>query len=217
VVIWLTGLSSAGKTTLGKSLLQHFHSKGHAVETLDGDLVRQHLCKDLDFSKKGRDENVRRIGFVAELLSRHGVNVIVSAISPYRAAREEIRIRIPDFVEVCVNAPVGVCESRDVMGLYRKARAGELLQFSGIDDPYESPAQPEVECRADRETIEESVQKSSNLFGLAIISTFELSTDLSMNQSSLPIQLCAAANSRESVPFTAARTDDQSDRPLELK
>ena len=159
MVIWLTGLSSAGKTTLAKCLSQRFLSTGRAIELLDGDIVRQHLCKDLDFSKNGRDENVRRIGFVAALLSKHGVAVIVSAISPYRAIREEVRNRIDHFVEVYVNAPVDVCEGRDVKGLYRKARAGELLHFSGIDDPYEPPVQPEVECRTDLETIEESVGK----------------------------------------------------------
>jgi adenylylsulfate kinase len=126
---------------------------------LDGDVVRQRLCKDLGFSKKDRDENIRRIGFVAEILSRNGVIVIVSAISPYRELRQEVRRAVDTFVEVYVNAPLEVCERRDVKGLYRKARAGEIRGFSGIDDPYEPPLEPEVECRTDLESVDESVAK----------------------------------------------------------
>jgi bifunctional enzyme CysN/CysC len=159
LVVWLTGLSSAGKTTLGEELFDRLRATGRKVEMLDGDIVRQRLCKGLGFSKQDRDENIRRVGFVAELLAKHGVIVIVSAISPYRAIREEVRSRIPGFIEVYVNAPLDVCEHRDVKGLYRKARAGELRGFTGIDDPYEPPLQPEVECRTDLETVEESVQK----------------------------------------------------------
>lgn len=159
LVIWLTGLSSAGKSTLGEELFDRLRAAGRKVEMLDGDIVRRRLSKDLGFSKRDRDENIRRIGFVAELLSKHGVMVIVSAISPYRAIRDEVRARIPSFVEVYVNAPIEVCEHRDVKGLYRKARAGELRGFTGIDDPYEPPLQPEVECRTDLETVEESTQK----------------------------------------------------------
>ncbi len=158
-VVWLTGLSSAGKTTLAAELFDRLRSSGLKVELLDGDLVRQRLSKDLGYSKEDRDENIRRIGFVAELLARNGVTVIVSAISPYRALRAEVRLLIPDFVEVYVNAPLDVCEGRDVKGLYRRARAGELHGFTGIDDPYEPPLQPEVECRTDLETVEESVEK----------------------------------------------------------
>lgn len=158
-VVWLTGLSSSGKSTLGEGLCRHFETLGRRVELLDGDIVRQRLCKGLGFSKEDRDENIRRIGFVAELLARNGVIVVVSAISPYRAVRDEIRGRIPAFVEVYVNAPLAVCERRDVKGLYRQARAGLLHGFTGIDDPYEAPLQPEVECRTDAETPAESVQK----------------------------------------------------------
>jgi adenylyl-sulfate kinase len=158
-VVWLTGLSSAGKSTLGEDLFDRLRIAGHKVEVLDGDIVRQRLCKDLGYSKQDRDENIRRIGFVAELLAKNGVIVIVSAISPYRAARDEVRRRIPGFIEVYVNAPIEVCEHRDVKGLYRKARAGLLPAFTGIDDPYEPPLQPEIECRTDLETVEESVQK----------------------------------------------------------
>ncbi|MGH2415551.1 MAG: adenylyl-sulfate kinase, partial [Microcystaceae cyanobacterium] len=131
----------------------------YCVEVLDGDIVRQNLTKGLGFSKEDRDENIRRIGFVAHLLTRHGVIVLVSAISPYRAIREEVKERIGDFVEVFVNAPLTVCEKRDVKGLYQKARAGEIKGFTGIDDPYEPPFNPEVECRTDLEELEESVNK----------------------------------------------------------
>ena len=159
VVIWLTGLSSAGKTTIGEALLDRLRGMGYKIEMLDGDVVRQHLSKGLGFSREDRDENIRRIGFVAELLARNSVFVIVSAISPYRATRDEVRGLTPCFTEVYVNAPLEVCESRDVKGLYRKARAGALRGFTGIDDPYEPPLDPEVECRTDLETVEESVQK----------------------------------------------------------
>ncbi len=162
LVLWLTGLSSAGKSTLGEGICEHLRQLGYKVELLDGDTIRQRLSKDLGFSKQDRDENIGRIGFVAELLARNGVFVIVSAISPYRAARDEIRRRIPDFIEVFVNAPIEICESRDVKGLYRKARIGELRGFTGIDDPYEVPLRPDVECRTDRETVQESVRKILN-------------------------------------------------------
>jgi adenylylsulfate kinase len=132
---------------------------GIRVELLDGDTVRRNLCKGLGFSKEDRDENIRRIGFVAELLTRNGVVVLVSAISPYRAIREEVRRKIADFVEVYVNAPLSVCEQRDVKGLYRKARSGQLPGFTGVDDPYEAPEKPEVECRTDLETPQESAER----------------------------------------------------------
>jgi len=159
MVIWLTGLSSAGKTTLGKDLLERLRARGKNVEMLDGDVIRHQICKDLGFSRNDRDENVRRIAFVADLLARNGIIVIVSAISPYRATRDEVRRRTTNFIEVYVNAPLEVCELRDVKGLYKKARAGEIREFSGIDDVYEPPLQPEVECRTDLESVEESVQK----------------------------------------------------------
>jgi adenylyl-sulfate kinase len=134
-------------------------ARGHRVELLDGDEVRRHLSRGLGFSKEDRNENVRRIGFVAEMLARHGVIAIVSAISPYREARDELRSSSSNFLEVYVNASLKVCEERDVKGLYRKARSGELPRFTGIDDPYEPPLFPEVECRTDRETIAESAEK----------------------------------------------------------
>lgn len=157
--IWFTGLSGSGKTTIRMALEQELRNRGLKVEVLDGDIVRQNLTKGLGFSKEDRDENIRRIGFVSHLLTRNGVIVMVSAISPYRAIREEVRARIGDFVEVYVNAPLEVCEKRDVKGLYKRARAGEIKQFTGIDDPYEPPANPEIECRTDLETLDESVAK----------------------------------------------------------
>jgi adenylylsulfate kinase len=159
VTVWFTGLSGAGKTTVSQAVEKELRSQGYKIEVLDGDIVRQNLTKGLGFSKADRDENIRRIGFVAHLLTRNGVIVLVSAISPYREIREEVRQRIGDFVEVYVNAPLEICEQRDVKGLYKKARAGEIKNFTGIDDPYEPPLNPEVECKTDQETIEESVAK----------------------------------------------------------
>ena len=159
VTIWFTGLSGAGKTTITKALAEHLNQKDYSIEVLDGDVVRQNLTKGLGFSKEDRDENIRRIGFVANLLTKHGVIVLVSAISPYQQIRQEVREKIGDFVEVFVNAPLATCESRDVKGLYKKAREGEIKGFTGIDDPYEAPLDPEVECRTDLETLEESLSK----------------------------------------------------------
>ena len=163
-VIWLTGLSSAGKTTLGVCVAQWLSARGWKVELLDGDQMRQQLCRDLQFSKKDREENVRRIAAVAELLVKHGVIAIVSVISPYRSGRDEARRRISRFIEVYVNAPVEVCEQRDTKGLYRKARARQLTGFTGIDDPYEPPLRPEVECRTDKESVTESANKILRCF-----------------------------------------------------
>ncbi|HEY9626574.1 MAG TPA: adenylyl-sulfate kinase [Coleofasciculaceae cyanobacterium] len=159
VTVWFTGLSGAGKTTIRMEVEQRLRAQGRRVEVLDGDIVRQNLTKGLGFSKEDRDENIRRIGFVAHLLSRNGVIVLVSAISPYRQIRDEVRDKIGDFVEVYVNAPLAVCEQRDVKGLYKKARAGEIKQFTGIDDPYEPPLNAEVECRTDGESLSESALK----------------------------------------------------------
>ena len=126
---------------------------------LDGDSVRQHLGSDLGFSRSDREENIRRIAFVAGLLARHDVIVLVSAIAPYRALREEVRKRVGRLVEVYVNAPLSVCEQRDVKGLYGRGRRGEMRHLTGIDDPYEAPLTPEVECHTDVETVQESAQK----------------------------------------------------------
>lgn len=159
LTVWFTGLSSAGKTTLSQGLYERLRARGYRVELLDGDIVRQHLSRDLGFTKQDRDENIRRIGYVAKLLTRNGVIVLVSAISPYRAAREEVRSGIGDFVEVYVNAPLKICEQRDVKGLYRKARAGQIRGFTGVNDPYEPPLEPEIECRTDRETVAAGVDR----------------------------------------------------------
>jgi len=159
VTVWLTGLSSAGKTTLSRAVYERLWALGYRTEMIDGDEVRKYLSRGLGFSKEDRDENIRRIGFLAELLTRNGVIVLVSAISPYREVRDEIRKRIGSFLEVFVNAPLSVCEGRDVKGLYRRARAGEIPSFTGIDDPYEPPLFPDVECRTDRETLVESCEK----------------------------------------------------------
>jgi bifunctional enzyme CysN/CysC len=159
LTVWFTGLSSAGKSTISKAVFEKLWARGYKVELLDGDAVRQNLSKGLGFSKEDRDENVRRIGFVAELLTRNGVIALVSLISPYRHVREEVRRRIGNFVEVFVHAPLEVCEQRDVKGLYRRARAGEFHGMTGVDDPYEPPVSPEIECRTDHETAAESVAK----------------------------------------------------------
>ena len=159
VTVWFTGLSGAGKTTITDALTAKLRDRGAKLEVLDGDIVRTNLTKGLGFSKEDRDENVRRIGFVSHLLTRNGVIVLVSAISPYRNIRDEVRERIGDFMEVYVSAPVEVCEQRDVKGLYAKARSGEIKQFTGISDPYEAPLNPEINCETHKETLEESVGK----------------------------------------------------------
>ncbi|NJK65700.1 MAG: adenylyl-sulfate kinase [Microcoleus sp. SU_5_3] len=157
-ILWFTGLSGSGKTTISKALEPELKARGCKVEILDGDVVRTHLSKGLGFSKEDRDTNIRRIGFVAHLLSRNGVAAIAAAISPYRAIRDEIRTMEPNFVEIYVKAPLATCEARDVKGLYAKARAGEIKGFTGIDDPYEEPINPEIVCDTDCESVAESVK-----------------------------------------------------------
>ena len=142
--VWFTGMSGAGKSTLAERVTTRLREAGAKVELLDGDVVRTHLSKGLGFSKEDRDTNIRRIGFVCELLARNGVIAVVAAISPYRAVREEVRERIGRFVEVYMHCPVEVLAERDVKGLYKKALAGEIGQFTGITDPYEPPNRPEV-------------------------------------------------------------------------
>jgi adenylylsulfate kinase len=157
--LWLTGMSGAGKSTISDQLMARFREGGAKVELLDGDIVRTNLSQGLGFSREDRDTNVRRIGFVSELLSRNGVIVVVAAISPYRATREEVRTRIENFVEVHVSCPVEVLAARDVKGLYKKALAGEVANFTGISDPYEPPEHAEVVVHSDKETLDESVGK----------------------------------------------------------
>ena len=158
-VIWLTGLSAAGKTTLGSTLCAHLRALGYRVEQLDGDEVRRDLSSDLGFSPADRDENVRRMGRFAHMLAGQGNVVVVSATSPFRQARLKLRDFIPNFIEVYVNAPVEVCEKRDRKNLYQRARVGQLRDVAGVDLPYEPPHRPQIECRTDRETVEESLQK----------------------------------------------------------
>jgi adenylylsulfate kinase len=158
-VIWFTGLSGSGKTTIAQIVEHKLLDAGVPIEILDGDVVRENLSKGLGFSKEDRDLNIRRIAFVAHLLQRNGAFVITAAISPYRAIRNEARAMIKDFVEVYAEAPLEVCEERDVKGLYAKARAGEIKGFTGIDDPYEPPSSPEVVCNTAEETPEQSAQK----------------------------------------------------------
>jgi len=154
--LWLTGLSGSGKSTLAQYVGPQLRTLGLSVEVLDGDRIRTNLSKGLGFSKEDRDTNIRRIGWVAKLLSRNGVATIVAAISPYDEARRWCREQIGDFVEVFVNCPLAVCERRDTKGLYAKARAGEIQHFTGIDDPYEAPADAEVIVHTDTETVAES-------------------------------------------------------------
>ena len=156
-VVWFTGLPSAGKSTLARLLEGALRRRGWPVEVLDGDEVRLRLTKGLGFSREDRDENIRRISFVARLLARHGVATITAAISPYRGAREEARREIGRFVEVYVKCALDTCVQRDVKGLYRRALAGEITNFTGISDPYEEPLAPEVTVQTDRESAEESV------------------------------------------------------------
>ena len=157
--LWFTGLSGAGKSTISERVFERMRTAGAKVELLDGDVVRTHLSKGLGFSKEDRDINIRRIGFVCELLSRNGVVAIVAAISPYREVREEVRARIGNFVEVYVDCPVEVLADRDVKGLYKRALAGEIGSFTGVSDPYEPPLHPEIVVDSSRETVEESVEK----------------------------------------------------------
>ena len=144
VAVWLTGLSGAGKTTISIPLCEKLEAMGYRVQRMDGDVVRQKLTRDLGFSKEDRDKNIERVTFVAERLVKHGVITVCAFISPYRAERQYARSEIGHFVEIFVKCPIEVCEERDVKGLSAKARAGEIKNFTGIDDPYESPENPEI-------------------------------------------------------------------------
>lgn len=157
--LWFTGLPSSGKSTLAQSVAAELRARGRAVEVLDGDVVRAHLSKGLGFSKEDRDENIRRIGFVCGLLSRHGVAAIAAAISPYRAIRDEVRASTEHFVEVYVKASVETCAQRDVKGLYKKALAGEIKNFTGVNDPYEPPLSPELTVETEKESPEQSAAR----------------------------------------------------------
>jgi adenylyl-sulfate kinase len=157
--LWFTGLSGAGKSTIARLVETSLRERGLRVEVLDGDVVRTNLSKGLGFSKEDRDINIRRIGFVCNLLSRNGVVAIAAAISPYRAVRDEVRKDTSRFVEVFVRCPLDTLVARDVKGLYKKALAGEIANFTGVSDPYEPPLNPEVILDTDRETPQESAGK----------------------------------------------------------
>jgi adenylyl-sulfate kinase len=161
--VWFTGLSGAGKSTLSVPIADRLRQLGHRVEVLDGDVVRTNLSKGLGFSKEDRDTNIRRIGFVSNLLARNGVVAITAAISPYREIRDEVRLMMTNdgagFVEVFVKCPIEVLAERDVKGLYKKALAGEIKNFTGVSDPYEEPINPEVVVDSSLESVDHSVEK----------------------------------------------------------
>ncbi len=158
-VVWLTGLSASGKSSIARAVLTELTTRALDAELLDGDDLRQTLCRDLGFSAEDRRENNRRIGELAAAHARAGKIVLVAAIAPFRETREELRARIGCFVEVFVDAPLAICESRDPKGLYRRAREGTLPGFTGIDSPYEQPVSPELHCRTGRETLAQSAGK----------------------------------------------------------
>ncbi len=174
--LWFTGLSGAGKTTISHLVETELHERGSRVEVLDGDVVRENLSKGLGFSKEDRDTNIRRIAFVADLLSRNGVPVITAAISPYRELRNEARELMGDrFIEVFVKASVEVCAERDVKGLYEKAFKGEIKEFTGVSDPYEPPLNPELILDTEHQSPEESAEAILSLLeGRQLIPAAEL-------------------------------------------
>ena len=158
--LWFTGLSGAGKTTIAEIVERELRERGHPVEVLDGDIVRTNLSKGLTFSREDRNINVLRIGFVANLLTRAGVGVIVSAISPFKEVRDQVRRNIGEgFIEVFVDAPLDVCADRDVKGLYKKAFSGQIPQFTGVSDPYEAPVAPELHIKTNEEEPAESAAR----------------------------------------------------------
>jgi adenylyl-sulfate kinase len=156
-VLWLTGLSGAGKSTVAAKLAPALAERGHRVELLDGDEVRTNLGQGLGFSRQDRDANIARIGYVAAKLAKHGVVVVVAAISPYRQARDQVRAQVDTFVEVHVAAPLATCAQRDPKGLYAKALAGEIAHFTGVSDPYEPPVAPELVLHTETESVDDSV------------------------------------------------------------
>ncbi len=158
-VLWMTGLSGAGKTTIALLLEEELKARGCKFERLDGDVVRESLTRDLGFSKEDRDKNIERVSFVAKLLSRNGVGCVCSFISPYQAVRDMVRAGTTNFIEVFIDAPLNVVIDRDVKGMYKKAIAGEIPNFTGISDPFEAPANPEIHIHTDQETPAESAQR----------------------------------------------------------
>ena len=158
MVLWLTGLSGSGKSTLAEKLYDELNRRGKRVERLDGDVLRG-VFPNTGFSKEARDEHIRRVGFMASRLEHHGVIVVASFISPYRTARDFVRNLCDNFIEVYIKASLDECKRRDVKGLYKKAMAGEITSFTGIDDPYEEPTQPELVIDTEQQTIDESVRQ----------------------------------------------------------
>ncbi len=158
-VLWFTGFSAAGKTTIADKVFYALQKSNNKLERLDGDVIRKNLTKGLSFSKEDRDENIRRIGFVANLLSRNGVGVVASFISPYKKQREDLRANVNNFIEIFVDAPLSVCEDRDPKGMYKKARSGKIERFTGISDPYEVPKNPDIHLLSNEESVIECVEK----------------------------------------------------------
>ena len=158
VTVWFTGLSGAGKSTIAEKLAKVLKERGRKVEIMDGDVVRTNLSKGLGFSKEDRDINIRRIGFVCDLLARNGVVAIAAAISPYREVRDENRANTGNFLEVYVECSIDELTRRDVKGLYEKALQGEIKNFTGISDPYEAPLNPEVTLNSETQNEEESLK-----------------------------------------------------------
>jgi adenylylsulfate kinase len=157
--LWFTGLPCSGKSTLAEIIAPELARRGRTVDILDGDVVRTNLTKGLGFSKEDRDENIRRIGFVCGLITKHGGIAISAAISPYRSVRDEVRSKIENFVEVFVDTPLELCIQRDVKGMYKKAIAGEMKNFTGISDPYEPPLHPEIVIHTQKESEQESAAR----------------------------------------------------------
>ena len=157
VTVWFTGLSGAGKTTVSRIVADALDRRGRQVERLDGDELRATLSADLGFSREDRDANIRRIGWICQLLNRNGIDTVVAAISPYRATRDEVRATLPRFVEVHLEAPIEVLRERDPKGLYGAAAEGRVAALTGVDDPYEPPLRPEVTARTDGSSSPESV------------------------------------------------------------
>ena len=159
VTVWFTGLSGSGKTTIAKRIETILKDRGVPVERLDGDIVRQSLTRDLGFSKEDRDKNIERVTFVSKLLTRNGVVTLCAFISPYKNVRDQSRREIGEFLEVYVKASLDALLERDLKGLYKKALAGEIQNFTGVNDPYDAPENPELVCDTDVESIEESTEK----------------------------------------------------------
>ena len=184
-VLWFTGLSGAGKSTVAAKLGPALAERGHRVELLDGDEVRTNLCQGLGFSREDRDTNIARIGYVAGKLAKHGVAVLVAAISPYRQARDQVRASVDHFIEVHVAAPLATCAKRDVKGLYARALSGELPNFTGVSDPYEPPLAPELVLHTEAESVDDSVH--------------QILTWLEANQLTFPVRVLSRNGDRQAI------------------